>query len=69
MVLEPGMSGRARLFFAAYGLVVIGIVVALRELLGLSGAPLAAAAVVTAVVLFWGGLRPVYRRVDYAGNE
>ena len=48
MVLEPGMSGRARLFFAVYGLVVIGVVVGLRELLGMSGAPLAAAAVVVA---------------------
>ena len=69
MVLEPGMSGRARLFFAAYGLVVIGVVVGLRELLGMSGAPLAAAAVVVAVVLFWGGLRPVYRRVGSVESE
>ncbi|QCC48297.1 hypothetical protein [Halobellus limi] len=69
MVLEPGMSGKARLFFAAYGLLVVGIVVALRELFGVSGAPLAGAAVVVAVVLFWGGLRPAYRRVDAGGGE
>jgi uncharacterized membrane protein YjjP (DUF1212 family) len=63
------MSVWPRLFFAAYGLVVVGVVAALYHLIGLSGAPLAAVAVVVAVVLFWGGLRPVYRRVGSAGSE
>ena len=51
------------LYFAVYGLVVIGVTMILHQALGVSGTELAGAAIVVAFALFWGGFLPLYRRL------
>ena len=51
------------LYFAVYGLVVIGVTILLQQALGVSGTELAGIAIVVAFGLFWGGFLPLYRRL------
>ena len=63
MVPEPGMSLRGRIALAVWG---VGVLVVLRlafDVLGLTGAQLAAAGVVVAVGSFYGVFMPLWRRL------
>ena len=60
---ETAMSWPQNLYFAVYGLVVIGTLTILQQAFGLSETELAAAAVVVAFGLFWGGYLLLYRRL------
>jgi hypothetical protein len=51
------------LYFAVYGLVVIGVSITLQQAFRMSGTELAGAAIVVAFGLFWGGFLPLYRRL------
>ncbi len=57
------MSWPQSLYFAVYGLVVIGVTTILQQAFGVSGTELAGVAIVVAFGLFWGGFLPLYRRL------